>query len=150
MFLSVLFWSISVFSFSFNFKVQCIISITWIIAYISSLVLSTLSYVFLVDGGWDDWTKWATCSVTCGGGSQNRSRTCTNPVPQYGGADCVGFAGDIQDCNTHNCPSTLIHSIACFWEFGSVIFIAVFQHLDSLSASIRNKQWTVRIIRKFG
>jgi hypothetical protein len=43
--------------------------------------------------------------VTCGGGSQNRSRTCTNPVPQYGGADCVGFAGENQDCNTHNCPS---------------------------------------------
>ena len=43
--------------------------------------------------------------MTCGGGSQNRSRTCTNPVPQYGGADCVGFAGENQDCNTHNCPS---------------------------------------------
>ena len=66
---------------------------------------------FLVDGGWDDWTKWATCSVTCGGGSQNRSRTCTNPVPQYGGADCVGFAGENQDCNTHNCPSMLMYSL---------------------------------------
>ena len=66
--------------------------------------------MFLVDGGWDDWTKWATCSVTCGGGSQNRSRTCTNPVPQYGGADCVGADGDKQDCNTHNCPSMLVYN----------------------------------------
>ena len=65
-------------------------------------------FLFLVDGGWDDWTNWDTCSVTCGGGSQNRSRTCTNPVPQYGGADCVGFDGENQDCNTHNCPSMLI------------------------------------------
>ena len=67
-------------------------------------------YLILVDGGWDDWTKWATCSVTCGGGSQNRSRTCTNPVPQYGGADCVGAEGENQDCNTHNCPSMLIYN----------------------------------------
>ena len=103
---------------------------TWSIVDISSLALSTFIYLFLVDGGWNDWTKWATCSVTCGGGSQNRSRTCTNPAPQYGGADCVGFAGDIQDCNTHNCPSMLIHSITCFWEFGSAIFVAVFQHLE--------------------
>ena len=47
--------------------------------------------------------------MTCGGGSQNRSRTCTNPVPQYGGADCVGAEGENQDCNTHNCPSMLIY-----------------------------------------
>jgi len=76
--------------------------------YISLRALSTIVCLFLVDGGWDDWTNWDTCSVTCGGGSQNRSRTCTNPVPQYGGADCVGFAGEKQDCNTHNCPSMLI------------------------------------------
>jgi hypothetical protein len=54
--------------------------------YISFPALSTIVCLFLVDGDWDDWTNWATCSVTCGGGSQNRSRTCTNPVPQYGGA----------------------------------------------------------------
>ena len=70
--------------------------------------MSTIVCLFLVDGDWDDWTNWATCSVTYGGGSHNRSRTCTNPVPQYGGADCLGFDGENQDCNTHNCPSMLI------------------------------------------
>jgi hypothetical protein len=56
--------------------------------------------------------------VTCGGGSQNRSRTCTNPVPQYGGADCVGFAGENQDCNTHNCPSMLVYSMTWLLRTG--------------------------------
>ncbi|KAJ8314516.1 hypothetical protein KUTeg_006666 [Tegillarca granosa] len=57
-----------------------------------------------IDGNWNTWSAWATCSLTCGGGSQNRSRQCTNPAPQYNGADCVGSPSSIQDCNTHNCP----------------------------------------------
>ncbi|XP_061184989.1 SCO-spondin-like [Saccostrea echinata] len=57
-----------------------------------------------IDGGFSDWSAWDTCSVTCGGGSQGRTRTCTNPAPQYGGADCTGDLTDTQDCNTQNCP----------------------------------------------
>ena len=82
------------------------------------LLCQQWSVCFLVDGDWDDWTNWASCSVTCGGGSQNRSRTCTNPVPQYGGADCVGFAGENQDCNTHNCPSMLVYSMTWLLRTG--------------------------------
>jgi len=50
-----------------------------------------------VDGG---WSSFGTCSATCGGGIQ--TRTCTNPSPAYGGADCVGSAS--QSCNTQACP----------------------------------------------
>ena len=50
-----------------------------------------------VDGG---FSNWSLCSKSCGGGKQ--TRTCTNPAPQNGGADCVG---DLQrDCNTQGCP----------------------------------------------
>jgi len=52
-----------------------------------------------IDGG---WSQWDTCSATCGGGTQNR--TCTNPAPQYGGADCDGDAS--QSCNTEACAPT--------------------------------------------
>jgi hypothetical protein len=49
-----------------------------------------------IDGGWSDW---GACSVDCttdgSGGTQTRS--CTNPAPQYGGADCVGDS--TQSCN---------------------------------------------------
>lgn len=43
--------------------------------------------------------------MTCGGGTQDRFRTCTNPQPQYGGADCVGANNSTQDCNTQVCIS---------------------------------------------
>lgn len=62
--------------------------------------------VFWVDGFWASWGSWGTCTVTCGGGIQTKTRSCTNPTPQYGGSDCTGFSTATQTCNTHNCPST--------------------------------------------
>ena len=58
-----------------------------------------------VDGGYSSWSAWGRCSVTCGGGSQGRARSCSNPAPQYGGKACGGSASQTQSCNTHNCPS---------------------------------------------
>ena len=73
--------------------------------YISNISFECIVFVFTVDGDWTDWTPWATCPVTCGGGIQNRSRSCSNPSPQYGGADCIGGDVEAQDCNIHFCPS---------------------------------------------
>ena len=56
-----------------------------------------------VDGGWSDYTEWTECSAKCDGGTQTRSRTCTNPAPADGGADCQGEASEEQDCNTQDC-----------------------------------------------
>ena len=60
---------------------------------------------FIVDGKFTTWTSWDTCTLTCGTGSQGRTRSCTNPSPQYGGASCVGVTSQNQNCNTHHCPS---------------------------------------------
>ena len=57
-----------------------------------------------VDGGWSD-DDWSECSAECGGGTQARNRTCTNPAPANGGADCVGEATEIQKCKTHFCTA---------------------------------------------
>ncbi|KAK3096144.1 hypothetical protein FSP39_023688 [Pinctada imbricata] len=59
-----------------------------------------------VDGEWSDWSSWGTCTVTCGSGEQSRARTCTNPSPQYGGADCTGDTTEFKNgCNPSACPT---------------------------------------------
>ena len=57
-----------------------------------------------VDGGWTDWGEWSECTATCGSGTKNRSRTCTNPAPLNGGQDCPGSPTDTMECNTQPCP----------------------------------------------
>ena len=62
-----------------------------------------------VDGGWTEWT-WEDvdeCSVMCGGGTkdQERSRECSNPAPQFGGASCAGDDHQTQEvtCGQDEC-----------------------------------------------
>uniref|UniRef100_A0A8C3G159 ADAM metallopeptidase with thrombospondin type 1 motif 14 n=1 Tax=Cyclopterus lumpus TaxID=8103 RepID=A0A8C3G159_CYCLU len=55
------------------------------------------------DGSWGSWSKFGSCSRTCGGGVRSRSRQCNNPPPAYGGRDCPSSAFDYQMCNTEEC-----------------------------------------------
>ncbi|XP_056004192.1 A disintegrin and metalloproteinase with thrombospondin motifs adt-1-like [Ostrea edulis] len=57
-----------------------------------------------IDGGFTDWSTWSSCSKTCGGGTSEKSRTCSQPVPQNGGRNCTGSFSDSRDCNTQSCP----------------------------------------------
>ena len=57
------------------------------------------------DGNWADWKDWSDCPVTCGGGVQERSRTCTNPPPTFGGKECSGESEETRSCNEDPCPS---------------------------------------------
>jgi len=56
-----------------------------------------------VAGEWSAYGSWGSCSVSCGGGTQSRTRSCTNPAPSYGGANCSGSTTDSQSCNTQGC-----------------------------------------------
>ena len=53
-----------------------------------------------IDGGWG---AYGTCSQTCGAGVD--TRTCTDPAPQFGGADCSGLDGGsaTRPCNDAYC-----------------------------------------------
>ena len=58
----------------------------------------------LVDGGWSQWSRWGYCSQSCGSGLRSRSRTCSDPAPQYGGQDCVGAKLETKECYLKVCP----------------------------------------------
>ena len=58
-----------------------------------------------VHGGWSLWSPPTPCSSACGVGIQSRVRSCTNPVPQFGGLVCVGPSKKVTDCDTGiHCP----------------------------------------------
>ena len=76
-----------------------------------------------MNGNWGAWSDFTECDVTCGGGSQHRTRSCNNPSSAHGGLDCLlsdgsGVRGkdesESQACNTHECPGkhpeTTLHS----------------------------------------
>ncbi|CAF0913672.1 unnamed protein product [Adineta ricciae] len=52
-----------------------------------------------VDGAWTQWTDWSSCSLNCSGGTQTRTRNCTNPSPANNGAPCTGSNYQYQKCN---------------------------------------------------
>ncbi|XP_078666384.1 coadhesin-like isoform X1 [Branchiostoma floridae x Branchiostoma belcheri] len=73
------------------------------------LMAMTATVTGQVNGGWSDWSSWSNCSVACGVGTETRNRTCTNPAPANGGADCVGPDQETQACDTEvPCPETAI------------------------------------------
>ncbi|XP_065928295.1 properdin isoform X2 [Magallana gigas] len=55
-----------------------------------------------VDGYFTDWSKWSTCSQTCGTGLMTRSRACAPPL--YGGAPCSQNNQETQRCYLTHCP----------------------------------------------
>uniref|UniRef100_A0AAQ6AQU4 Uncharacterized protein n=1 Tax=Amphiprion ocellaris TaxID=80972 RepID=A0AAQ6AQU4_AMPOC len=60
-----------------------------------------------VDGKWSSWVSWGACSVSCGGGTRQRTRLCASPTPQHGGRQCEGNDVHIDFCNSDPCPSEL-------------------------------------------
>ncbi|XP_076092484.1 uncharacterized protein LOC143063919 isoform X2 [Mytilus galloprovincialis] len=66
-----------------------------------------IRYHCVRDGGWTSWSSYGGCSRTCGGGYQTRTRTCTNPPPNYYSKNqaCMNERDyQTQRCNTGTCP----------------------------------------------
>ncbi|CAH3183147.1 unnamed protein product, partial [Porites lobata] len=73
------------------------------------------------NGGYSQWSSWSQCSSSCGIGEHSRTRTCTNPPPGPGGADCSGLGPnkDTQQCSNNNCPADLFRmtSPRPYWSY---------------------------------
>ncbi|KAL4631333.1 A disintegrin and metalloproteinase with thrombospondin motifs 2-like [Arapaima gigas] len=57
------------------------------------------------DGNWGMWSKFGSCSRTCGRGVRFKTRECDNPIPANGGRTCLGPKYEFQLCNTEECPN---------------------------------------------
>ncbi|KAG1937220.1 A disintegrin and metalloproteinase with thrombospondin motifs [Pimephales promelas] len=56
------------------------------------------------DGAWGAWSKYGSCSRSCGTGVRFRTRQCNNPIPSHGGQECPGVNYEYQLCNIDDCP----------------------------------------------
>lgn len=65
----------------------------------------------LVDGKWSSWVSWGACSVSCGGGTRQRTRLCASPAPQHGGRQCEGNNVHIDFCNSEPCPGECLNTV---------------------------------------
>ena len=82
--------------------------------YLVQLIICKLIIYISVNGGWTSfnaWSKWTTCSESCGNGMQKstRSKSCTNPEPKFNGKQCVGEATEelLQLCKLKECPGKI-------------------------------------------
>ena len=70
---------------------------------------------FPVNGNWGSWSKYFSCSVTCGEGTQTRKRLCDEPAPKHGGKDCEGPEEESQSCSTSTTCQGITLSIQGFY-----------------------------------
>ena len=70
----------------------------------SKKIIDLLILQSSVDGDWTAWSSWASisCTISCGTqGMKHRTRTCTDPPPQYNGSECASpdYTEEFQTCD---------------------------------------------------
>lgn len=66
------------------------------------LILHLPLWFPLVDGAWNEWSGWTTCSTSCSNGTKQRTRECNGP--SYGGSECRGDWRETNNCFLKDCP----------------------------------------------
>ena len=69
--------------------------------------VTNVSFLFSVNGAWNEWTDWSACGASCGDSVQMRNRSCSNPRPNDYGDDCEGDETETQACNIAECPGKI-------------------------------------------
>ncbi|XP_052074013.1 A disintegrin and metalloproteinase with thrombospondin motifs adt-1-like [Mytilus californianus] len=83
-----------------------------------------------INGGWSIWTEWTTCTTTCGGGLQRRSRDCNNPLPRDGGTCCEGLSFDNRLCDSACCTDMFDFKYLSYTLCGTCIDNKTSQHFE--------------------
>ena len=83
-------------------------------------VLKKCGHTTPTDGNWSDFGDWSQCPADCGGGSQKKTRSCTNPVPAYGGSNCVGDAEETKECKDQPCE---LYMLKVFCDDDTTVYI---------------------------
>ncbi|WAR30279.1 CADN-like protein [Mya arenaria] len=92
----------------FNFELTTIESTVIFNAVFSILDNITLvSYSLHVDG-WDNWSAWSSCTVTCGQGLKNRHRACNATMGTMLGGGCIGNDQEQIACNMTSCDVVVL------------------------------------------
>ena len=60
---------------------------------------------------WGPWSNWEACSITCGGGTEERYRNTSQPAVNDG-TNCAGNYSETQHCNSNGCPGN-VHCQSC-------------------------------------
>ena len=115
-------------------------------------------YFLLVNGNWGSWSKYFSCSVTCGEGTQTRRRLCDEPAPQYGGEECVGESAETQPCTAATtCLSKRPVNTNVRLLFSSIDLLTVtwqgqicWQFMTSWSSVVKDNQKNKTRKNKFG
>jgi hypothetical protein len=63
-------------------------------------------FIIKLDGEWSEWSPLSTCSKTCGGGIQTRTRTCSNAAPGNVSLPCTGNSTETLRCNNQACNNS--------------------------------------------
>ena len=102
-----------------------------------------------INGNWSEWSEFGVCDGNClqsVNGSQTRSRTCTNPAPQYGGQICSGISTESRlcplRCNFVSMNDTLTQSIGigtvAYW-YGNFTGFSINGYWLSFSGNVNRR-----------
>lgn len=85
--------------------------------------LACLTQACPVNCTWNSWGVFSSCTKSCAGGKQTRSRT--KIAAMHGGVECSGEGTETSDCETQKCPGPpysmgVLNSNTCPIEYNKI------------------------------